>query len=94
MSISCTHKIGAENLRASLRYVSPVVPETPTEKSAGYLDVATVFEKVFPDLSENSLGERREALLRQAEHYEKRKLHEQAYLNRLSFRSLETTYTV
>ena len=78
-------------MRASLRYVSPVVPETPTEKSAGYLDVATVFEKVFPDLSENSLGERREALLRQAEHYEKRKLHEQAYLNRLSFRSLETT---
>ena len=75
---------GAENLRASLRYVSPTPPPVapPTSQNERYLDVASVFEKVFPDLSENSLGERREALLRQAEHYEKRRLHEEAYMNR------------
>ena len=74
---------GAENLRASLRYVSPRPPPVaPTSQNERYLDVASVFEKVFPDLSENSLGERREALLRQAEHYEKRRLHEEAYMNR------------
>ena len=74
---------GAENLRASLRYVSPTPPAaSSSSQNERYLDVASVFEKVFPDLSENSLGERREALLRQAEHYEKRRLHEEAYMNR------------
>lgn len=75
---------GAENLRASLRYASPTnIGPTPSDpKPERYLDVASVFERIFPDLSDNSLGERREALLRQAEHYEKRRLHEEAYLNR------------
>jgi len=81
MTENAAHLTGAENLRASLRYASPTNTGS-ADKPERYLDVASVFEKVFPDLSDNSLGERREALLRQAEHYEKRRLHEEAYLNR------------
>ena len=60
---------GSSTLESSLRSVSPsnVSPATALSPEGRYLDISHIIRKIFPDLDDNSLGERKELLLRQAE---------------------------
>ena len=64
---------GESTLHGSIRTVSPSgvkSPETLLSPPGRYLDVSDIIKTIFPDIDDNSLGERRDLLLKQAEQLE------------------------
>ena len=84
---------GASTLNSSLRAISPNQnarsPATALSPEGRYLDVSEIIKRIFPDLDDNSLGERRDLMLKQAEQAEKQR-YTQSDLDSIESRSLNS----